>query len=121
MIHTFTIPGRLPGLNDIIDAARKSKFASAEQKEEFTNLVAWLAKAARLPRMERIRVVIRWFEPNIKRDPDNIQAGQKFIFDGLVTAGVIKNDGWKQIDTPVIHHLGVDRDNPRVEIEITEA
>lgn len=37
-------------------------------------------------------------EPNIKRDPSNIIASAcKFIEDGLIKAGVIENDGWKQV------------------------
>lgn len=37
-------------------------------------------------------------EPNMKRDPSNILASAaKFIEDGLIRAGVIENDGWKQV------------------------
>lgn len=37
-------------------------------------------------------------EPNVKRDPSNIAAAAaKFIEDGLIKAGVIENDGWKQV------------------------
>jgi len=37
-------------------------------------------------------------EPNVKRDPSNIVASAcKFIEDGLIKAGVIENDGWKQV------------------------
>jgi len=37
-------------------------------------------------------------EPNMKRDPSNIAAAAaKFIEDGLIKAGVIENDGWKQV------------------------
>ncbi len=34
----------------------------------------------------------------MKRDPSNIAAAAaKFIEDGLIKAGVIENDGWKQV------------------------
>lgn len=46
-------------------------------------------------------------------------AGQKFIFDALQEIGFIKNDGWKQIRN-VTHMFEVDKNNPRIEIEITE-
>lgn len=116
----FIIPGRLPGLNDMIDAARRNRYASAEQKKEYTELVAWCAKAARLPRMEQINVTVFWYEPDKRRDKDNIMAGTKFIFDGLVVAGVLPNDGWGQIGD-IQHIFDVDPDDPRVEIEINEA
>jgi len=119
MTRTLTIPGRLPGLNDIIDAARRSRYESAAMKKENTDMVAWIAKAARLPRMERVDLVITWHEPNRKRDKDNIMAGQKFIWDGLVEARVLPNDGWNQIGD-ITHRFDVDRVNPRVEVEITE-
>ena len=114
-----TIPGRLPGLNEIIDAARASKFKSAEQKKQYTELVAWCCKAARIPKMKRVNLDITWYEPHRQRDPDNVQAAVKFIWDGLSTSGALPNDGWGQQGT-VTHHMAVDKERPRVEIEITE-
>ena len=113
------IPGRLPGLNDMTDAARRNRYESAKMKKEYTELVAWCAKRARLPRFDRVDVTFTWLEPNRKRDKDNIMAGQKFIFDGLVVAGVLKNDGWRQIGD-VVHRFAVDKHNPRVEVELIE-
>ena len=115
----FIIPGRLPGLNDMTDAARGNKYASAQMKKEYTELVAWCAKSARLPHFDRVDLIITWYEPNKKRDKDNIMAGQKFILDGLVQAGVIANDGWKQVGK-ITHDCQVDRENPRVEVELIE-
>jgi Holliday junction resolvase RusA-like endonuclease len=115
----LTIPGRLPGLNEMIDAARENRYASAKMKKEYTELVAWCAKAARLPRMEKVDLVITWHEPNKRRDKDNIMAGQKFIWDGLVEAGVLPNDGWNQIGD-ITHRFRVDKANPRVEVELIE-
>ena len=116
---TFTIPGRLPGLNEITDAARSNKFDAAKMKKEYTELAAWCAKLAKLPRMKCIDISVAWYEPNRKRDKDNIHAGVKFILDGLVIAGVIDNDGWKQIGN-INHKVLLDKDNPRVEITIQE-
>lgn len=113
------IPGRFPDLNDMIDAARKSKFDSARQKKDNTELVAWCAKKAKLPKMKRVSLLITWFEPHMKRDPDNVQAAVKYIWDGLVTAGVLTNDGWKQ-QGPVQHIMAVDKEKPRVEVEVLE-
>ena len=114
------IPGRLPGLNDMTDAARRNRYESAKMKREYTDLVAWCAKSARLPRFDRVDLVITWYEPNRKRDKDNIMAGGlKMILDGLVVADVIKNDGWSEIGS-INNHFKVDKDNPRVEVCITE-
>lgn len=113
------IPGRLPGLNDMTDAARRNRYESAKMKKEYTELVAWCAKRARLPRFDRVDVTFTWLEPNRKRDKDNIMAGQKFVLDGLVVAGVLTNDGWKQIGD-VTHRFRVDKHNPRIEVELIE-
>ena len=113
------IPGTLPGLNEMISDARTNRMRSASQKKTYTELVMWCVKKAKLPAMNRINICITWYEKNKKRDPDNVQAGIKFILDGLKEAGVIINDGWKQIG-PITHEMQVDKNNPRVEVEITE-
>ena len=116
---TIIVPGRLPGLNEMIGAARQNRFGSAKQKQANTELVAWCAKQAKIPRMQKASLAITWYEKNRQRDPDNVQSAVKYIWDGLVVAGVLPNDGWQQ-QGPVSHIMAVDKVNPRVEIEITE-
>ena len=111
----FEIPGRLPGLNEIIDAAKTHFGTYAKMKDEYTTTVAWLAK--KLPSYKKVALIIAWYEPDRRRDPDNIMAGQKFILDGLVTAGTIPNDSQRYI-TGIMHRFGVDKQNPRIEVEI---
>ena len=113
----FEIPGRLPGLNEIIDAAKRNPHEYARMKETCTAMVAWLAK--KLPRFEKVALVITWYEPDQRRDLDNIMAGQKFILDGLVAAGTIPNDSQKYV-RGIVHRFKVDRQNPRVEVEIVD-
>lgn len=113
------IPGRLPGLNEIIAAAKEHFGSYANMKDEYTASIAWLAKQARLPKFEKAYLVITWFEPDRRRDPDNIMAGQKFILDGMVAAGTIPNDSQKHIKG-IVHRFRVDKRNPRVEVEIVD-
>ena len=116
----FDIEGRLPGLNEMIDAAKqgKGKYQPYSiMKQTYTDMVAWLAK--KLPKYQQVNITITWYEPNEKRDPDNIMAGQKFILDGLVAAGVIQNDSQKYV-RGIMHRFEVDRQNPRVEVEIVD-
>jgi len=115
----LVIPGALPSMNDIILLARGDKYASNKQKKEYTDMVAFLAKQAKLPRMNKVDVAIHWYESDKRRDKDNIMAGTKFIFDGLVMAGVLPNDGWKNIGN-ISHLFYVDRTNPRIEVELRE-
>lgn len=61
-----------------------------------------------------------WYEPDRRRDMDNISSfGRKVIQDGLVKAGVLKNDGWKQI-ARFSDDFFVDAKNPRIEVLIEE-
>ncbi len=116
----FEIPGRLPGLNEMIEAAKggKGKYQPyALMKEECTNMVVWLAK--KLPKYEKVVLIITWYEPDRRRDPDNIMAGQKFIIDGLVTAGIIPNDNQRHIQG-ILHKFAIDKENPRIVVEIVD-
>lgn len=115
------IPGRLPGTNEIIAAAKagKGKYQPYSiMKSEWTHTIAWLAK--KLPAYQRVDITITWYEPDRRRDPDNITGGTKFILDSLVVAGVIKDDNQRYINS-IKHLWGVDRENPRVEVQIEEA
>jgi Holliday junction resolvase RusA-like endonuclease len=47
-------------------------------------------------------------------------AAQKFILDGLVRAGIIKDDSQKYINS-ITHRFEVDKRNPRVEVTLEEA
>ena len=113
----FEIPGRLPGFNEIIEAAKRNPHEYARMKETYTAMVAWLAK--KLPRFEKVALVITWYEPDQRRDPDNIMAGQKFILDGFVAAGTIPNDSQRYIQG-ILHRFRVDKQNPRIEVEIVD-
>lgn len=117
MMHGFIIPGRLPGTNEIIDAAKSHYGSYAALKRMNTELVAWVSK--RIPAMTSVEISITWHEPNEKRDIDNVAGGTKFILDGLVMAGRIPNDTQRYVKA-INHRFTVDRKNPRVEVEITQ-
>ena len=104
----FKFPARLPGMNEMIEArgniyaSRGSKRRSAYTglKEKYTNAVAdELRSQGCVPGEphKTIALSIRWYEKNRRRDPDNISASKKFLLDGMVLAGVIENDGFKNI------------------------
>lgn len=94
------IPGKLPGLNDLIAAAKGTGgrgIMYAKLKREWTSVVWAEAKRQRLPAFPgRVVMAFRWLEEDKRRDPDNVAAGgRKLINDGLVLAGVLKGDGWR--------------------------
>lgn len=116
----IVIPGEMPGFNEIIDAAKKGRRnyqPYSIMKKENTQIVTWVAK--KVPKKKRIFLDITWYCKNKRRDPDNIASAVKFIWDGLVEAGVIKNDGWKE-NGGWKNSFKVDKDNPRIEVIISE-
>lgn len=42
----------------------------------------------------------------------------KFTCDGLIEAGVLKDDNRLYVKTPTFEHMGVDKENPRCEVSI---
>ena len=67
-----------------------------------------------------VQIKYCFYEPNRKRDLDNISGvAHKFIQDALVKCKVIENDGWNNI-TGFSDHFYVDRQNPRIEVTIIE-
>jgi len=115
---TFTIKGTLPDLNHILDLAKNHWSNYARAKEDFGNFVGYSAISQSLPEIqEKVIVHITWYCPDRRKDPDNVAAGIKFILDGLVSAGVLTNDGWKQIGG-ICHSFKVDKDKPRVEVKL---
>jgi Holliday junction resolvase RusA-like endonuclease len=114
----FTIPGELTDLNTYVDAERANKYAAANIKKINTDLVTYLTKKL-TPINIPVEVVITWVTKNEMKDPDNVAFAKKFILDGLVKSGVLKNDGRKQIKG-FRDKYDTDKDNPRVEVELHE-
>lgn len=100
------IPGKLPGMNEMIGAAKGMKGRGtlySNMKREWTDRVCMLAKEAGIdkpgPFQGRVIISFRWFEESRRRDIDNVAAAKKFVIDGLVKAGVISSDGWRGVQS----------------------
>lgn len=131
--NAFFIPGKVPSLNELLEA--KSTGASSVRsiimrvapkkgkrrgnRSYLYNDIKqdWKARTIRaLPgNFERVEACYFGYvivEQTLKRDPSNISsAAIKFIEDALVKAGVIANDGWKQVKgirSAPIHRPGRD-------------
>lgn len=120
-IQRFIIHGRLHGMNEIIAACRKNRYVGAKEKREQQAICLhairehWVRPVQSYP----VTVSIEWIEPNSKRDPDNISAAKKFIFDALQDAGVLRNDSMKELGE-IRESFAVDAASPRVRVTIQE-
>lgn len=117
-MQKLIVRGVLPGLNEMTNANRSNRYQGSEQKKDATNRVYRSCKASKLKPIDGLNdYTFIWYCKDKRRDKDNIMAGQKFIFDGLQSAGIIENDGRKQIGD-INHRFLIDKENPRVEVEI---
>ncbi len=100
--NTFTIQGRLPSLNDYINACRTHWSKGAQLKEQTETDIMWQIRAARLrglvhPVSVPVRVSFEWHESDKRRDLDNIYSAKKFVLDAMQKAGIIENDNRRHV------------------------
>lgn len=118
--NVFVIPNTLPGLNEIIAATNKTRYEGNKLKGETEEYICSCIKAGLgdvEPFENVVQVHIRFIEKDRRRDYDNVMAGQKFIMDALIKAGVIYNDGQAFV-MPNTFEFGVDKEYPRVEVSV---
>ena len=119
-MQRLIIQGSFPGLNNIIETAKRHWGGYSTEKKALTTKVAIMTRGAKLQPVQRPCIIrCLWFEKSKRRDPDNIRVGIKFILDGLVEADVLPSDGWKFI-TGLEDRFYIDKDSPRIEVEIIE-
>ncbi len=120
--YKLILPLRLHSLNEYIAACRRHPQQGANMKKNDQFSVEWFIRAQlRGVRIHKpVSMRYRWYEPNRKRDLDNVSSyGRKVIQDGLVKTGVIKDDSWKQV-IGFSDEFYVDKKQPRIEVEIKE-
>lgn len=121
MVYFFTLQGRLPGLNEIVNASRRNRFVGAKQKKVVTERCAYDMYCMKVPKfLNPVVINFKWIEPNAKRDRDNVQSGAKFILDAMQIVGVIKNDSRKHVKDVKHDTSEIDKLNPRIEITISD-
>lgn len=132
MTYKFTIPGRLPNLNDFIKAERttvKSDYRSkvlltkgALMKKQWQRYVANYIRADLGDTKPKTPIDIHYtfYEPDRKRDKGNIMSfADKIICDALQDCGTIPNDNWANING-LSMDFKVDRGFARIEVELIE-
>lgn len=122
MVYKFTIPGKLPGLNEYTEQNRRNRYKGAKLKSELEEFVMWQIKL----QMNGVRitkpVVMRYtfVEPDRRRDWDNVvSVAVKVVQDALVRCGVLRGDSQKWV-TAWYPEYGVSREFARIEVEIEE-
>lgn len=101
-MNRFTIPARLPSLNEVIEANRANRYTGAKLKKENETLIRYAIRAAVrrgecYPVSSPAAVLIHFQEQTHRRDIDNIYSGAKFILDAMVAEGLIRNDSQRYV------------------------
>lgn len=121
MTQKLIIKGRLPSLNEYINACRRNRYAAAKMKEDSEDKIGWCIMGQKLePVKGLVDITYVFYESNRKRDKDNISGvAHKFINDALVKFEILENDGWKNIGS-LTDIFETDRENPRIEVYIDD-
>lgn len=112
-------------MNDYVNECRSNPYgANSLKKRNQKQVYLAILEADRREKLHRIykypvRLKITWYEPNKRRDVDNITFAVKFILDELVKERILQNDSQKYV-CEVWNSVRVDKLNPRIEVEIEE-
>jgi len=107
-------------LNEYIREERAHRMKASKIKKELTEAVAWLARAEHLTPVTEYPVRIRftWRVKDTRTDPDNVRFAAKYVLDGLVSAGVLRDDGMSEIECFEDYFVVVDIPHIGVAVEI---
>lgn len=122
MTYKFTIDGDLNTNNEFITANRVNPYVGNKMKQEAEQYVSvYIKKYLKNLQIEKpIHISYLFVEKNRRRDKDNVASfAMKVIQDALVNCEVIKNDGWRHIESFGCD-FEVDKENPRIEVILEE-
>lgn len=86
----FKIPFRLPGLNEYTKINRSNCYKASRSKKDIETGIMYCIPKVRITGAVYLRFV--WYEPNRRRDKDNVAFAKKYILDALQKKGVLPND-----------------------------
>lgn len=115
----FRITGEYTDLNTYIGQERTHRHLAAKTKKEETwRVLAQIKQIFEggrvLENMYPIHIVFVWATRNTRKDPDNVDFARKFLLDGMVHAGLLRNDSRKEIAS--LHSLYTVSATPYVEV-----
>lgn len=117
----FTIPGKLPTLNEYTNSNRTHWGAGATLKKEATKAAEIASSCLEIPDGSAVILHYDW-HISTRHDLDNIAFAQKFVQDGIVSGGKLPNDNRKYIRgfTHKFTEVSKGRDCVVVEVEIVK-
>lgn len=120
--HTLIINGRLPSMNQWVNANRTNPYAGNKMKHDAMEHIQLCIREQLhdLRISSPVLLSYEFYEDSMKRDHDNVYSfAAKVIQDALVRCGVLRNDGWHEI-IGFDAVFEVDRIHPRIVVRIHE-
>lgn len=98
----LTLPP-LTSLNVYVDAERSNRYFGSSIKKRETKKVYEKCIEQKAPKLTKLRTLeFIWKTKDRRQDKDNISFAKKFILDGMVKAGVIPNDTYKNLPNKIV-------------------
>ena len=112
----------IPTANQYIAAERthRQRAAAIKRHVELALVTECRQQKAQAIADYPVNLRYKWYRRDKRTDKSNIIFAQKFLEDALQTAGVLRNDGWAEIDA-IEHSFAIDQKNPRLVLTITQA
>lgn len=111
--YAYTLLEIPPSNNRFI--GRRNNWEYQDEKKRWANLIALNCRPKPDKPLDKATVKLTYFfKTRARRDPDNYSG--KFILDGLVKAGIIKDDSFDVVTLRLVGKY--DKIDPRTEIEI---
>ena len=110
----------IPTANEMINKERRNKYLAAKlkattERDLIRELIASLTTKHEETQYP-IHMTYTWHRKNKRTDPSNVAWGTKYIEDALQRAGVLRNDGPREIAS-ITHQYVYGADENYVEVE----
>jgi len=121
MTQKFMIPMKLPSLNEVNRVNRTHWSQGAKLKTEIESIIGWAIVNAQLKPVKKYpcKIGVVYYEPNKRRDIDNVYSSNKFILDALQRQGILKNDNPNCV-SQIVNTVIYGKVDHYVEVEIVE-
>lgn len=128
MIYEVEIEGNFwgrnktfPSWNDVLaQYGRKPQIGNRTKQEMQMMCVNAIRRQLNLAIENPIKITYTFYEPDRKRDLGNLLFVDKIFEDAMQVCGVIKNDNQNFVKGIVANEVQIDKDRPRVVVEIEE-
>lgn len=113
----YILDGIPPSNNQFI--GRNARWEYQEQKKTWAQLISFCCRPRPQAPIAHAQVTITYFfTDRRRRDPDNYSG--KFLLDGLVSAGILKDDSFQCIELHLKANFGCSKAQTQIEVEEIE-